>query len=69
MSTVYAALADRLLVAGGQGDDWRVSERLAGHRPQCVTAHPDAAERVLVGTFDAGLHLSTDGGATFRRSR
>jgi len=68
MSTVYVAFEDRLLVASRDdpADEWTV-ERLADHRPQCVTAHPDAAERVLVGTFDAGLHLSTDGGETFRR--
>jgi len=70
MPTVYAATDDALLVATGAGDDWAATEALADAptgRLQAVAASPDAPERVLVGTFEAGLQRSTDGGETFER--
>lgn len=40
-------------------------ERLEGHELECVAAHPGRPERVLCGTFGAGLHRSTDGGLSW----
>ena len=73
MPTAYAAMEDALLVVESGGDDagdaegWRVEETLAGHDLQCVAASPAEPERVLVGTFGAGLQRSTDGGDSWER--
>jgi photosystem II stability/assembly factor-like uncharacterized protein len=40
---------------------------LDGHDFECVAASPDARDRVLCGTFDAGVLLSLDGGASWER--
>ncbi len=62
MSTLYAALADRVLVVRGSGDDWTVRERLVDNDLECLAAAPDAPDRVFVGTVGEGLQRSTDGG-------
>jgi photosystem II stability/assembly factor-like uncharacterized protein len=71
MTTLHAALADRLVTVGGVdaagGADATAgdrTERLAGRRLECVAAD---GERLLVGTFDGGLLASTDGGQSFER--
>ena len=60
MATYYGALSDRLVVGAGE---W--SERLVGHDIECVAADPAVPERVFVGTEDAGLQRSADGGETW----
>lgn len=70
MPTVHVAVEDALLVASGSGptsDDWTLEERLVDHRPECVACSRTAQHRVLCGTFDAGLHRSSDGGVTWDR--
>ncbi|SEW13225.1 beta propeller repeat protein [Natrinema salifodinae] len=70
MVTVSIALRDRLLVCRGDAaapDDWTTETRLQGDDLECVATHPDAAERLFVGTFESGLFRSTDGGETFDR--
>jgi photosystem II stability/assembly factor-like uncharacterized protein len=64
---LYAALGDALLVAEGSPGEWSVERRLEGHELECVTAHPDAPDRVLCGTFESGLHRSDDGGDSWDR--
>jgi photosystem II stability/assembly factor-like uncharacterized protein len=59
---VYVALRDAFLLA-----DRDPTATLTGHAFECVAVHPERPERVFCGTFDAGLHRSTDGGHTFRR--
>ena len=61
MSTYFLALSDRLLVGDGE---W--TERLAGHKLYCVAASERAPDRAFVGTVDAGLQRTTDGGETWR---
>ena len=74
MPTIYAAMREALLVVDvepgsppGDGSPPDPTRRLDGHDLECVAAHPEAPEQVLVGTFDSGLHRSTDGGETFER--
>lgn len=67
MPTMYAAMEDALLVAAGDVGDWRTAERLRDHRLECVAATPARPDRLFVGTFESGLHRSTDGGETFER--
>ncbi|ELY52486.1 WD40/YVTN/BNR-like repeat-containing protein [Natronolimnohabitans innermongolicus] len=64
MTTVYAALRDRLLVYTNDDDaadgtdadtSGRTATRLEGHDLECVAASPDRPERVFVGTFEDGL--------------
>ncbi len=64
-STVFAAMSDRLVVAGGAGDDWTTAERLTDRsRLECALA---ADDRLFVGTFEDGLLRSDDGGETWER--
>lgn len=65
MERVYAAMRSGLLVVEEEGAVCR--ERLPGHDLECVAAHPEAPERAFVGTFEAGLHRTTDGGERFER--
>ena len=64
MPTDYAALSDRLLV----GDDGEWRERLVGETLECVAADPRAPERAFVGTVDAGLQRTADGGESWARA-
>ena len=64
MTTLYAALADRLLVI-------RDGDRLAHERPvssalACVAASSERPERVFLGTVSDGLEYSTDGGDSWQ---
>lgn len=64
--TVYAALRNALLVVDGE----RVEERLTDHDLECVAVAGNEGsgdDAVLVGTYDAGLWRSADGGDTFER--
>jgi photosystem II stability/assembly factor-like uncharacterized protein len=67
MRTVYVAFEEALVVLRGDPDDreWTSSQRLVDHRPECVRAVGD--DSVLAGTFDAGLHRSTDDGRSWVR--
>jgi photosystem II stability/assembly factor-like uncharacterized protein len=67
MPTIYGPMRDRLFVVTGEPGDWQAREHLDGHDLECVAVHPDAPERVFVGTFDAGLWRSEDGRETWRR--
>ncbi|WP_254765808.1 WD40/YVTN/BNR-like repeat-containing protein [Salinilacihabitans rarus] len=68
MTTLHAAMRDRLLVCERDPDgDRAATERLAGYDIECVACSPDAPDRVFVGTFEDGLHRSTDGGDSFER--
>lgn len=62
MPTYYAALSDRLLVGDGE---W--SELLTGHTLECVAADTRRPDRAFVGTVDAGLQRTTDGGKTWEQ--
>ncbi len=64
MPTVYAAMADTLIVAEGSDDDWTAERRREDGRIECVAATADAA---FYGTFESGLHRSTDGGESVER--
>ncbi|WP_079890726.1 WD40/YVTN/BNR-like repeat-containing protein [Halococcus agarilyticus] len=82
MPTIHVAMRNGLLTAerddiaehdgaasdGAAADDaWRTRRRLGEHDLECVAVHPDAPHRAFVGTFDAGLHRSEDGGENFER--
>ncbi|MFC6861961.1 WD40/YVTN/BNR-like repeat-containing protein [Halomicroarcula sp. GCM10025817] len=58
---VYAGLSDRVLV--GDGETW--ADRLQGRTVECVAADARAPERAFVGTVEAGLQRTTDGGETW----
>ena len=62
MPTLYAALADRVLVVRGAAGDWTVHERLVDVDPECIATTDSAPDRVFVGTVDEGLQRSADGG-------
>ena len=62
MHTVYAALGDRVII-GDSDSGW--DDCLLGHDVECVGAGAAEPERAFVGTADAGLRRTTDGGATW----
>ncbi|EMA19705.1 WD40/YVTN/BNR-like repeat-containing protein [Haloarcula argentinensis] len=62
MDTVYAALGDRVLV-GDSHSGW--DGGLLGHDIECIAAGASEPGRAFVGTSDAGLQRTTDGGATW----
>jgi len=64
MTTLYAALEDRLLVI--RDGDWLAHERPVSSALACVAASPERPERVFVGTVDEGLEFSTDGGDSWQ---
>jgi photosystem II stability/assembly factor-like uncharacterized protein len=51
----------------GQAATVTATERLTDYSLDCLAAHPERPERVFVGTFEAGLQRSTDGGGTWER--
>nr|WP_089877323.1 hypothetical protein [Halogeometricum limi] len=55
-----------LVVDGAAGDAPTGDHVFEGHQVECLTAGPDDA-RAFCGTFDAGLHRTTDGGETWHR--
>ncbi|AGN02109.1 hypothetical protein L593_10820 [Salinarchaeum sp. Harcht-Bsk1] len=64
----YLAHRDRLLtISEADGAAAIDSEHLEGRTVECVASHPSAPGRAYVGTFDAGLFRTTDGGATIDR--
>ncbi|PCR91196.1 WD40/YVTN/BNR-like repeat-containing protein [Natrinema ejinorense] len=69
MTTVIAALRDRLLVCTADGigpDGWTTETRLEGHALECVAADASAPDRIFVGA-DEGFYRSVDGGESFDR--
>lgn len=67
MATIYAPMRESLLVASGEPGDWQARVAFDDHDLECIAVHPDAPERVFVGTFDAGLWRSEDAGGTWNR--
>jgi photosystem II stability/assembly factor-like uncharacterized protein len=68
MTTVYAAMADGLVVAEGHDGDWTATRHLTDYgRLECAVATPDDPDRAFVGTFEDGLLRTTDGGDTWER--
>ncbi|WP_435064499.1 WD40/YVTN/BNR-like repeat-containing protein [Halobaculum sp. EA56] len=67
MTTVYAAMRDRFLAVDPAAETAAAADNLDGRALECVAVHPNASDRVFVGTFESGLRRSTDGGATFER--
>jgi len=66
MTTVYGATDDAVLVAReGADGTWRVDWHHPADRLECLAASPDVPDRFFVGTVDAGLLRSTDGGASW----
>ena len=66
MPTAYGAMRHGLLVA----DDTDSDEAAVRHLDadvECLAVHPEAPDRAFLGTFDAGLHRSTDGGDSLQR--
>jgi len=63
MTTLYAALDDRLLVI--DDGDWAAHERPVAESLECVAASPERPQRVFVGTVSDGLAYSPDGGGSW----
>jgi photosystem II stability/assembly factor-like uncharacterized protein len=67
MTRLLVAMEDGLHVIDGKQADWTATERLHDRRLECVAATDARPDHILVGTFESGLQVSTDGGETFRR--
>lgn len=67
MPTLFAAFEDRVLRIAGEGEDWSLETVHEGTQFEAVAGHPDAPDRIVVGTIDDGVHRSLDGGITWER--
>ena len=67
MNTVYAATREGLLIVDADAGTTTRASALDGRAIECLAVHPDAPGRAFVGTFDAGLYRSTDGGQGYER--
>lgn len=67
MVTLYAAYEDSLFVVRDALVDPVAVRGLHDYRPECVAVDPAEPDRVFVGTFEAGLQRSTDGGDSWER--
>ncbi|WP_459194763.1 WD40/YVTN/BNR-like repeat-containing protein [Halosimplex sp. J119] len=69
MTTLYAALDDRLLVVRGDATEgvWTASERLPNLDFECIAAGDDRPDRAFAGTVESGIQRTTDGGDTWER--
>lgn len=66
MTTFYVAIDTALAVVHRRGSEWAVDLRLEGHAPQCVAVDPQHHEHLYCGTFDQGLWMSADAGASWK---
>jgi photosystem II stability/assembly factor-like uncharacterized protein len=64
MKRAYAAMRSGLLLIDEDGGS---EVRLGEHDLECVAVHQEHPERAFVGTYDAGLHRTSDGGRTWER--
>lgn len=67
MRTVVAAMEDSLFIAHKDHGDWTTQESLTGRQPEAVAAPTEPSQTIFCGTFDAGLHRSTDRGNSWTR--
>ncbi len=65
MATVYAAMNHAILRASDRDGAWTGTWLEPADRFECLAASPAAPERVFVGTVDAGLRRSLNGGETW----
>ncbi len=68
MTTLFATTGDDVVVFRETERGWDVDVLLAGVGAQCLALDPQVPDTVVVGTFDQGLFLSTDGGCTWRQA-
>ncbi|MBO0784312.1 MAG: glycosyl hydrolase [Ktedonobacteraceae bacterium] len=66
MIKLYAALETALAVIRQQQREWHVDLHLIGSQPHGVVVDPIRPQRVYCGTFDQGLWLSDDAGASWQ---
>ncbi|MGM0605325.1 MAG: WD40/YVTN/BNR-like repeat-containing protein [Halobacteriota archaeon] len=64
MDLIHVAMPSALLTVRPEGS---IVRSLVDRRLECVAVDPDRPARIVVGTFDDGLHRSIDGGESFER--
>lgn len=67
MPTLFVAFEDRIRRVTWVNGGWTGETVLDGVTPDSIAAHPDAPDRILVGTVETGLHRSEDGGQSWER--
>lgn len=63
---LFAATGDGVARLTESSGAWDVDPRLAGSGAQCIAVDPNDLNTVLAGSRGRGLHLSTDGGDSWR---
>jgi hypothetical protein len=66
MRQIHLAFHGALAVLRQQPDRWTAEFALDGKACQCLAVDPQRPQRVYCGTFDSGLWLSDDAGATWQ---
>lgn len=67
LNRIYAAYDGGLAVVEPDGHGWQATIALSGKDCQCLAVDPHSPARVYCGSFDDGLWLSDDAGASWRR--
>jgi BNR/Asp-box repeat len=63
---LFAATGDGIARLTETSGAWKVDVGLAGSGAQCVAVDPNDSETLLAGSRGRGLHVSTDGGGSWR---
>lgn len=65
---IYAVTGDEVACFSLDGPTPEVRTALTGSGAVCVAVDPADPQRIYVGTFDDGVHVSDDGGASWREA-
>jgi photosystem II stability/assembly factor-like uncharacterized protein len=66
MTKLYAVTGEDVVrLTKDASDSWEMTSRLSGVGAQCLAIDPDDPRRLIAGTFDDGVFLSTDGGESW----
>lgn len=67
MTEIYAVMRNGLGVITGRGHAWELERRFADEHLEAIDLSPERPDRIYCGTFEDGLHRSTNGGDSFER--
>lgn len=62
---IYATVADQVVTATQEDDEWTVETALHGNYPSAVAGDPEEPAVAFCGTAEEGLWWTTDGGETW----
>ena len=67
MNRIFVAVDDELEVFEQEGVNWKHRLGESARAIECLAIHPDRPDVIYLGSFEEGIHRSSDGGHTFER--